>query len=119
MPSEGLNVGLASWHPNALLGAHLQSRHDVDTHRYLYAEQNRIAMNGDLLPANIEMIIAMTLRGNPTKVIAAGFGVSREAIDKHLRRLGFKNPPGVRGRPKSCPAVPTQSLRCAAEPARR
>ena len=51
------------------------------------------------LAENCDVIIAHAIRGTPSRTIAALFGVSRECIDRRLRVAGFKNAPGVRGRP--------------------
>jgi hypothetical protein len=109
MADDGLNVGLASWQPNDRLGAALAAPPPPESHRYLFDEQNRAAMKGELLGVNQPELVAMALRGCPSKVIAAAFGVSREAVDKRLRALGLKNPPGIRGKPKSSPAAPIRS----------
>jgi hypothetical protein len=97
-----MNLEIGSWRPNWQLAHALQPKCPAEPeHHYLYAdEQKRVFLQMSL---NFDVIVAMALRGNPSKLIAAGFGVSREAIDRRLRPLGFKNPPGVRGRPRIYP----------------
>lgn len=111
-----MEIQLQSWRPNFELGAVL-ARHEEATTPYRYGEEHRLFKA--TMVANYPFIIAMALRGNPTRVIAAGYGVSREAIDRKLRPLGMKNPPGVRGRPKSSPPASSRSTSLAAAMAPR
>lgn len=116
-----MQILLQSWRPNLDLRDALAASTPppAPAHRYLYDEQNRAAMNGELLLVNYTTIVAMALRGIPSKVIACGFGVSREAIDKRLRPVGLKNPPGVRGRPTSCPPATSRYSARVSAPAHR
>ena len=102
-----MDVPLYSWRPNTELATALRTHVEPPPeHHYLYAdEQKRVV---EQLAMNYSFIVAMALRGKPSKVIAATFGVSREAIDRKLRPLGLKNPPGVRGRPKLSPPAASQ-----------
>lgn len=97
-------TSLGQWTPNVSLAERLQASASGDHRsRYLYAEEQKLVC--DQLALNEPHIVALALRGTPSKAIAAIYGVSREAIDKRLRRLGMKNPPGVHGRPrKTTPA---------------
>jgi hypothetical protein len=52
-----------------------------------------------LLEGQAEFIVALAVRGFRSNEIAALFGVSRESVDRRLRPLGLKNPPGQVGRP--------------------
>lgn len=103
-----MNIAIGSWRPNFDLGVAIETALPVeDEHRYLTGDQRRVHF---AMATNYDVIVAMSLRGNPTGLIAAGFGVTREAIDKRLRPLGLKNPPGVRGRPpKPAPQDSSQS----------
>jgi hypothetical protein len=90
-------IALSSWRPNADLANALERSLATPEHNYHYGdEQNRIA---ESLAINYDYIVVLALRGFPSKAISAGMGVSREAIDRRLRPLGFKNPPGKRGAP--------------------
>lgn len=92
-------IELASWKRNTRLEAALnESKSPTAGPRYLYSEEQKRVV--ERMAANYVYIVAQALRGTPSKVIAAGHGVSREAIDLRLRPLGLKNPPGVLGRPK-------------------
>lgn len=102
-----IGIDLAIWRPNVELAERLDMpvlRPDEE-HNYLMGDQRRV---WDAMALNLDVIVAMAVRGCPSRQIAAGFGVTREAIDSRLRALGLKNPPGVRGRPKSSPAAPSQ-----------
>lgn len=52
------------------------------------------------LTTNEPTIIGMAVRGVSSQLIAAAMGVSRESIDRRLRPMGLKNPPGQVGAPK-------------------
>jgi hypothetical protein len=94
-----MQVAIGSWSPNESLAERLGDL-SASGH-YPYAEDRQRIVQS--MAVNYDFIIAQAVRGVPSKLIAAGHGVSREAIDKRLRPLGLKNPPGVRGRPKSSP----------------
>lgn len=95
-----MNLSLGSWRPNTQLGSALTAGPAAATHHnYLYDEEQKQVVQH--LAQNYDMIVVQALRGLPSMMIAAAHGVSREAIDRRLRPLGLKNPPGVRGRPKS------------------
>lgn len=99
---------LGSWTPNLALRREIEGTPELPTEgRYLYGPDQRIVSSQ--LEANYDTLVAMAIRGTGSKVIAAGFGVSREAIDRRLRPLGLKNKPGVRGRPSSFRLVSSQS----------
>jgi hypothetical protein len=51
------------------------------------------------LQEHYRLLVGMALRGRKSATIAAVFTVSRESIDRRLRPLGLKNPPGQVGRP--------------------
>lgn len=91
-------IRIGSWQPNRDLGAALEAHAFADNdsgHHYLYAdEQKRVVEHLNL---NSDVIVALALRNVPCSAISACFGVSREAIARRLRPLGFLNPPGVRG----------------------
>ncbi len=95
-----MNLSLGSWRPNTELGSALTSAPAPGSskHHYLYDEEQKRVV--EYLAENYELIVVQALRGIPSLMIAAAHGVSREAIDRRLRQLGLKNPPGVRGRPK-------------------
>lgn len=93
-----MNVPIGSWRPNTALETAMRLQpHHLEEHHYPEGEAHKLRR--EQMAANFDLIVGMTLRGQPTFVIAAGLGVSRETIDGRLRPLGFKNPPGVRGRP--------------------
>jgi hypothetical protein len=96
--SDFLRVSAASWRFSPV---ERQAPPDVSeprpSARYLYDEDYKRTVAA--LAENADLIIAHAIRGTPSRVIAAIFGVSREAIDRRLRPIGLKNPPGVRGRP--------------------
>lgn len=67
--------------------------------RYLKGEAQRQV--NEQLQLHHRLIVALSIRQMPSKVIGAVFGVSREAVDRRLRPLGLKNPPGQVGRPRT------------------
>lgn len=64
-------------------------------HYWCDEERKRIV---EALNVNRDTIVVLALRETPSLAIAAGFGVSREAIRSRLRQLGLKPPHGNRGR---------------------
>lgn len=103
-----IGIEIALWRPNTELAERLDAPAVLpeEQHNYLMGDQRRV---WDAMALNLDVIIAMAVRGQPSRSIAAAFGVTREAIDSRLRAAGLKNPPGVRGRPKSSPGAPSQS----------
>lgn len=94
-----MEILLQSWRPNDQLRAALESNLPSPAPASVrYGDEQRVFQAAML--AIHPFIVAAALRGLPSKVIAASFGVSREAVDRQLRPLGLKNPPGVRGRPR-------------------
>lgn len=94
-------IAIGSWQPNERLAAAMAMPFDFRSGNYHFDEEQKLVFA--YMNANEFTIVAMALRGVPSKLIAAGFGVSREAIDKRLRPLGLKNAPSVHGRPPKAP----------------
>lgn len=63
--------------------------------RYLVGVQQ--VRTHQALEENHRLIIALAIKQQPSRMIAAVMGVSRESIDRRLRPAGFKNRPGVMG----------------------
>jgi hypothetical protein len=96
--SDFLRVSAASWRFSPVeRHSTTEAPEPQQSARYLYDEDYKRTVAA--LHENADLIIAHAIRGTPSRVIAALFGVSREAIDRRLRPIGFKNPPGMRGRP--------------------
>jgi hypothetical protein len=101
-----LDIPLAAWQPNTRLCGVIEAitrEEESAGCGYHYSDDWQLVI--ERLALNYDSIVAMAIRGVPSKTVAALFGVTREAIDQRLRPLGLKNPPGVRGRPPaSCGA---------------
>ena len=91
-------IPLSAWRPNYALADSFSSPAVNSPHHYPEGDEQKHLV--EQMRLNLSFIVAQSLRGHPSKFIAASHGVSREAIDLRLRSVGLKNPPGVRGRPK-------------------